>query len=238
MNRLGAFFTCYKENIAVEYALNSLYNIYPDIKTLLVSDDGNDFSYLETKYNTLKCIIDKDTLYLNKEITDQNFREQKYQDFIKMSVKTTIQRLLKACSYCNSEYIIMMDPDTLVRGFLTIPSEAKLLGSLVNDHFPIAYKQVLKKYNALIIHRWGATPAIFHVQTFLKAVEKWNSFPSLLDDLAQSFYAIYAHDVLLPTLFALIHEKETFNSDITECYRDASWKENQKPLVHQFKEYY
>ncbi len=60
----------------------------------------------------------------------------------------------------------------------------------------------------------------------------------ILDELTSSFYAIYAHDVLLPILFALVGEEETFNPDIIECQRDKNWMFRTNPLVHQFREFY
>ena len=86
-----------------------------------------------------------------------------------------------------------------------------------------------------------ASPCVFHVQTFLKALEKFrylDTTQNLLDRLCEEFYALYAHDVLFPTLFALIGEEETFNSDVVECTRNANWRSTNHPLVHQFREYY
>ena len=49
---------------------------------------------------------------------------------------------------------------------------------------------------------------------------------------------MYAHDLLLPTLFALVGEEETFNPEIIECNRDPNWRSKPNPLVHQFKDFY
>jgi hypothetical protein len=127
----------------------------------------------------------------------------------------------------------------LVRGKLTIPNGVKLLGTRINKVFPDGLKDVLSRVEgARVIDCWGATPAIFETKTFLKSWEMFKNTPDLLGMLTEEFYAIYAHDVLLPIIFALVGEKETFNPDIIECNRDPDWRTKPNPLVHQFKEYY
>ena len=100
-------------------------------------------------------------------------------------------------------------------------------------------KNVLARVEgAKVIDCWGATPAIFETQTFMKSWEMFKHTPELLDMLTKEFYAIYAHDVLLPVIFALVGEEETFNPDIIECSRNPFWEVCPNPLVHQFKRYY
>ena len=60
----------------------------------------------------------------------------------------------------------------------------------------------------------------------------------LLGRLSQKYYAIHAHDLLLPILFALVGEEEQFNPDVIECERDPQWHSKPNPLVHQFRVYY
>ena len=59
-----------------------------------------------------------------------------------------------------------------------------------------------------------------------------------LDRFTREFYAMSAHDVLFPTLFALIGEEEVYNPDIIECHTDPFWRQKSNPLVHSFTEYY
>jgi hypothetical protein len=62
--------------------------------------------------------------------------------------------------------------------------------------------------------------------------------PTFLPRIAKTFYAIFAHDVILPILFALQGEQEVFNSEIVECNRNPYWQKTSHPLVHQFKYFY
>jgi hypothetical protein len=237
MSKLGIFYTCFDEKKAIEYSLYELKKIYPESKIYLVSE-GIDFSYLENLFENLKSSKEEDTMSATFKITDINFIEEEHQMNIKKCTLATLDRLERAIEYCNSEYILMMDPDSLVRGILNIPDGVKLLGSRVNSGFPQKLKDALAKSGAKVINNWGATPAIFHSNTFLKALNYLRENTYLLDEFTKSFYAIYAHDVLLPILFALVGEEETFNPDIIECQRDKNWKLRTNPLVHQFREFY
>ena len=248
MTSLGIFFSCFKENKAVEHSLKELVKHYPDSPIYLVSDGGNDFSYLEEQFPNLKTSLEEDTMSETFKITAGrngcdstigNFSEVYYQDVIQKCTVSVLRRLEKCIDYCKTEYILMMDPDTLVRGELNIPKGVKLLGSRINRGLPKGLKNVLARVEgAKVIDCWGATPAIFHADTFMNSWESFQQTPDLLSMLTKEFYAIYAHDVLLPIMFALVGEEETFNPDIIECNRDPMWKIKSNPLVHQYKEYY
>lgn len=236
-NSIGIFYSCYKEKRAVDNSIKELRKYYPDSPIYLVSDGGLDFTYLTKKYKNIKVSLEEDTMSDTFKITDVNFRDQVHQKSIKICVKSLLRRLQSAIEFCNTDYILMMDPDALVRGKLTIPDDVKLLGSKINRGFPEGIKNILSSIDgAIVIDSWGATPAIFESKSFVRAISKLTD--NLLDRFTNEFYAIYAHDVLLPLLFALIGEEEQYNPDITECNRDHSWKTNNKPLVHQYKERY
>ena len=101
---------------------------------------------------------------------------------------------------------------------------------------------ILKEIEGAIpISRWGASPCVFRTKTFLKALNKFRNLDeeiNLLDRFTREFYAMSAHDVLFPTLFALIGEEEVYNPDIIECHTDPFWRQKSNPLVHSFTEYF
>lgn len=237
--KLGIFYSCYKEKNAVEYSISELRKIYKDNPIYLVSDGGLDFKYLENQYDNIRANLDVDTMSDTFKITDRNFTQENHQISMKKCVFAVLDRLEKAINFCQSDYILMMDPDTLVRGELNIPDGVELLGSRINRGFPEKYKNILRGIDgAKVIDHWGATPAIFKVSSFKKSLEFIKNNKRIFDEFCMSFYAMYAHDVLLPTLFAIIGHEETFNPDIIECNRDRNWRNGNRPLVHQFKEYY
>lgn len=237
--KLGFFFSCYKENRAVENSLSELRKHYPDNPIYLVSDGGSDFNYLKDSYGNLFVSLEEDTMSATFNITDQNWREEVHQNAIKQATYTVLNRLERAIEYCRTDYILMMDPDALVRGQLNIPEGVKLLGSRVNTGLPVELQVHLSRIpGAKVINCWGATPALFETKTFMTSWSRLKASPEVMDAFIDSFYAIYAHDVLLPLVFALVGEEETFNPDIVECNRNPNWRNTIQPLVHQFKEFY
>lgn len=237
--KLGFFFSCYKENRAVENSLSELRKHYPENPIYLVSDGGSDFNYLKDSYDNLFVSLEEDTMSSTFNITDQNWREEVHQNAIRQATYAVLNRLERAIEYCQTDYILMMDPDALVRGKLNIPEGVKLLGSRVNTGLPVELQVVLSRIpGAKVINCWGATPALFETKTFMDSWSRLKSSPEVMDAFIDSFYAIYAHDVLLPLIFALVGEEETFNPDIVECNRNPNWRNTTQPLVHQFKEFY
>lgn len=249
---VGFFYTVFTEKRAVEYSFQQLRKWYPDSKVYLVSDGGLDFSFLKENDSNIETVLDEDTISETFGITagttgcdyvNGNYRQEKYQKAIIKCAYAVLNRMEKAIEYCEyPDWMVMCDPDCLIRGELNFPPEAKLLGQRSNCCLPIGYRNILKNIEGAIqISKWGASPCVFEVTTFLKALKKFREIDeteNLMHQFAQEFYGIYAHDVLFPTLFALVGEKEVFNPDIVECHKNPNWKQNSKPLVHSFTEYY
>lgn len=249
---VGFFYTVFTEKRAVEYSISQLRIHYSSSPIYLVSDGGLDFSYLKDEYENLETCLEEDTLSATFGITagstgcdyvNGNYRQDQYQKAIKKSAYATLDRIERAIEYCEfPNWMVMCDPDCLVRGKLSFPKNGKLLGQRINCCFPEGYKNILRNIeDAIPISVWGASPCVFETQTFIRALEKFRQLDksiNLLDLLTKEFYAMYAHDVLFPTLFALIGEEEVFNPDIIECSRDPFWRQKSNPLVHSFTEYY
>jgi hypothetical protein len=247
MKTLGFFYSVFKEKKATEYSIENLRNHYQDSPIYLVSDGGLNFSYLENKYNNLKTSLEEDTMSETFNITGDyvigNFREEFYQKIIKKCAYAVLDRMERAIQYCNNpDWMVMCDPDCLIRGQLNFPDNGKILGTKSNCCLPEAYRNILNSIpGAIPISRWGSSPCVFEVKTFLTALEKFkylDAKENLLDRLTKEFYATYAHDLLFPTIFSLVGEEETFNPDIIECLRNPNWRNTSHPLVHQFREYY
>ena len=252
MKSIGFFYSVFKEKRATEYSIEQLRIQYPNSTIYLVSDGGLDFSYLENQYDNLKTLLEEDTMSDTFNITAGstgcdytigNYREPFYREAIKKCAYTVLDRTARAIEYCgNPDWMVMCDPDCLIRGQLSFPEEGKILGTRINCCFPVGYRNILDSIDgATPISRWGSSPCVFEVKTFLNALEKFrylDTTQNLLDRLCEEFYALYAHDVLFPTLFALVGEEEIFNPDVVECTRNPNWRNTNHPLVHQFREYY
>ena len=61
----GVFYTCYTEKKAVDYSLEILYGIYPNVPVHLISDGGENYSDIEDKYSSLgfniKSFLEEDS---------------------------------------------------------------------------------------------------------------------------------------------------------------------------------
>ena len=237
---LGVFFTCFNELEATRYSLNILKQVYPTIPVYLVYEGDVDFHVLESEISHIVTNKVEDTMSDVFRIQAYNFQTPNQHAAIKRAALAVINRLTSAIEYLQSEYILMMDPDAIVRGVLHIPEGAGLFGCRMNCNPPLLANMnaVLKKYGGIEVKAWGATPAIFNVKKFKKATEILNSHPALMDELCGSFYAIFAHDILMAILFSLIGEEETFNPDIIQIGNNPNWQQTNCPLVHQFREYY
>lgn len=236
--KLGVLVTCFNEVRAVDNSIANFRAHYPESPIYLVTEGNSDYLYMLDKFGNISINYDKDTMFFHKEVSGENYREFRYQQLIKFGAEEFLKRVVEAIGFCKTDYLLLMDPDTLVRGKLTIPKNAKILGSRINCCFPDGIKKILANVEgAKIIERWGVTPGIFHCDTFMRAYKKLLQL-NILEKFVQEHYAIFAHDVILPLIFALIGEEEMFNPDIVECNRNPNWESTGKPLVHQYKVYY
>ena len=236
MNKIGFFITCYDEITAIKYSISSLRMFYKTNPIYLVHESNEDFNFLKKDMNTF-FEKGEDTMSSVLKIKQDNFRSETDQKNIKRALITVLNRITSAIEYCQTEYMMMHCPDTLVRGELSIPDNCSLLGSTVNSPFPCEINDILLKNGGVKVSAWGGAPGIFNSQEFLNGknilFEK-----NIIDELCNSFYAVFAHDIMLSIIFSLIGKTETFNSDIIECGRNPYWEQYKNPLVHQFRRYY
>lgn len=240
MEKLGVFFTCFDELEATRISLNHLKQVYPDIKIRLFTESKLDFQFLEKEISGLKTSQEKDTMSDYLGITYDDYLSDEDQKAIKTAALAVLKRLTQSFEHLNSEYILMMDPDALVRGKLNIPEGAGLLGCRQNTHIWAIEKlnEVLIRNGGVKMTAWGATPAIFNIKDFMRGLRKLLYTPDLLDDLCKSFYWFCAHDILLGSIFSLIGKEEEFNPDIIQISTDPNWQSKSNPLLHQFRYYY
>ena len=240
--QLGVMLTCYDEIEAVKYAVEQFRIYYPDTKIYLVTE-SKEQQYIKIFKNDknikVNYVEDSMSFYYNTPNLPIIYQTADIQLKIKKAVLCFLTRLNDAIKYCDSDYMLLMDPDVLIRGQLTISNEKKLLGSLANSGVPNNIKNILSNIEGAIpIDQWGATPGIFHTETFKKAYLKFLSIENLLTQLTMNWYAMYAHDIIIPIMFSLIGEREYYNNDFIECNTDPNWKNTDKKLVHHFKKYY
>lgn len=238
--KFGVFYTCYTEFEAIDYSLELLYKFYPAIPVYLVSDGGLDYVELEEKYQNIKCIREEDTRGFCTHLSPNNFLTENNQRDIKISIREFLKRIKDAIQYCQyPEYMLIMEPDVLVRGELNINNDAHLLGSRINCGLSDQMRDIIKTIPTSIdINTWGATPAIFKTETFLKCYDWYCNNQEIVNKICKTEYRFAFYDVLLPVIFAIMGYNEVLNPDITECFRNPNWENDPRPLLHQYRAKY
>ena len=244
---IGFIYNCvFKQRSATIRSIEATREVYPEAKTYLVSDGGLDYSFLEDE--RLKFSMQEDTVSPIIKINESNFLDPINQVVTKRGMAATIRRLKEGLEFCEyPEWFCMTEPDVLIRGKVSHPVEAKLLGHRINfawytkswyDGF-IGINNLLSQIEGTIpILRWGSVPVIGHSQTLLKGIEVYEKNFDILDKLSEQFHVPGTFDLFLPILFALAGEPEVFSDEYTECLRNPNWKTSSHPVVHQYREFY
>ena len=129
---LGAFFVCFKEKNAIEKSIESFKTHYPDSPLYLTSDGGYDYSYLENQYENIKCVLDEEmTVGVTKDIEKMIASNRFPIVSLFMAAMQFLIRLKRGVDFCNTDYILLMEPDVFVRGKLNL-SEYELVGPKPN----------------------------------------------------------------------------------------------------------
>ena len=244
---IGFIYNCvFKQKAAFIRSVEAIREIYPDSKIRVFSDGGLDYSFLED--DRLEFSMEEDTVSPLKNINASNFLEEKNQTAMKIGMAATIDRLQRGLDYCNyPEWFCMTEPDVYIRGNISHPDNAKLLGTRLNYAWYMqSWLDDFIKLNELIgeidgsvpIMRWGSVPVIGHTETLLKGIDIYLKNFKTLDKLTECFHAVGAFDLFLPILFALAGEQEVFSDEYTECLRNPTWKTSSHPVVHQYREFY
>lgn len=233
-HQLGFFITCYDEIESIKQAMISLRASYPDAPVYVTHESDEDFSFLHS-FSNISVNKGVDSMGPTLILTPFVKPSPQQAAAIRFASVTLINRITKAIEFFNSEYVLLHCPDTFIRGKLTIPKGAGLLGSQVNRYFFPEVNEVLVRHGGVPISYFGAVPAIFNIEDFKKGRDLFLGNEQLISELCSSFYAICSHDILLPILFSLIGKYEEFNPEITECGRNPNWETSGHPLLHQYR---
>ncbi len=244
---IGFIYNCvFKQKQAVIRAIEATRDVYPDAKTALFSDGGLDYSFLEDE--NLMFSMEEDTVSNIKKINENNFLEEEHQLVTKKGMAATIDRLKRGLEFCEyPEWFCMTEPDVLIRGKISAPENASLLGTRLNHAWWVSSWLVgFKGINELIsqvegsipIVRWGSAPVIGKTEVLLKGIKVYEDNFEIFDKLSEKFHVPGTFDLFLPILFALAGEPEVFSDEYTECLRNPNWETSGHPVLHQYREFY
>ena len=247
IDSIGFIYNCvFKQKQAFVRSVEAIREVYPESKIYVVSDGGLDYSFLQDEY--IETTMEEDTVSPLKNISSSNFLTPENQKIIKTGMAATLDRVQRGIEYCgNPEWICMTEPDVLIRGRITYPEGAKLLGTRINwAGYTETCVEMFMGMNEIIsefegsspVIRWGSVPVIFHTETFFKALKIYQDNFDKLDKITEKHYAPGTFDLFMGILFSLVGEPETYSDEYTECLRDPTWETNGKPIVHQYREFY
>lgn len=244
---IGFVYNCvFKQKAAFVHSVERIREVYPDSKLYCVSDGGLDYSFLQDE--NIETTMEDDTLSILKHINPQTYKQPEMQSAIKKGIAATLDRVERGIKFCgNPEWTCVTEPDVLIRGKVSYPKGAKLLGSRVNyawlseeclDMFMGMNGLLGEIEGAIPVVRWGAVPVIFHTETFLRALKVYKENFDIVDQFADKHYAPGTFDLFIGLIMALVGEPEVYSEEFTECLRHPDWKTNGKPIVHQYREFY
>ena len=244
MSNFGVFFTCFKEKVATEFAISNLRTHNPDVPIFLISDGGTDFSYLESSYDMLKASIEEDTRSCLYNISLENFCEPEVQYKILKSASVFLERISKAIEYTNREYILIMEPDNLVRGRLSVPEGAMITGTRINraedpchNKVPLGWRKVLAEMpGSLDVDCWGATAPFLNCKAFRQVHNRIETDPDLLKKFCESDPRFGSYDILLPVLFGIFGYPEVINPEVVSANWNQDWRNTSYKLIDSFYE--
>ena len=237
----GVFYTCYKEEKAVDNSIKVLKQVYPDVPIYLVSDGGSDYSFLENKYTNLKCKMGWDSRGISQRFTIEKWQDPNNRKKVLDSINEFFKRNEEAIQFCKTESILIMEPDVLVRGKLNyFPTEkTPLLGSRVNKPTYSYFNNMIDFLKSIPgsfpLNYYGSTPAFYSSNVMLKLINYVKDNQDIVKKFIDLDHSFVCYDVFLTLLFATIGYDETFNPDIIECLRDYNWEKKSEPLVHQYR---
>lgn len=237
----GVFYTCFTEKESVTNAINTLYSVYPSIPVYLISDGGENYKNLEETYPFLKTNLEEDSRGFVPSVNLENYKEDLVQEKMVKSIFVFLERIKRACDFCKKPYILIMEPDVLVRGKLHIEDGVHLLGSRINNYHwaKDEINHILKDIDGSIpVTHYGATPAIFSVESFMKVYSFFKENSHYVEMFCQIDPNFSNYDIFITVLFSALGFYEYPNEELTECFRNLNWKNTKHPLIHQYRELY
>ncbi len=227
---MDAIYQCYEKNKDVEYVLENFYKHGGGIVYLL-SDCGNDFSYLKDVY--------KDRL-IYKYNTEKTWCTR-YGWSSKAQALHWMVWFTEACRCLNSDYIILLEDDVLINGDLnSIKIDHEISGPdkhccNLMDKEILDYLFTLDPNNYDIPFYGGCGGSIMNRKIIAKG-----EFQYLLnkhyDALTSVSNKAKFSDVMLTILFRMSGYAYGANKDYTEAWINRNWRVTGEKIIHQYDE--
>lgn len=239
---LGVRYVAFKEVGAVNYSLQSFRSVYPNAPVYFVSDGGSDFSYLESDPN-IKVTMGIDTMGyaaagppLDRMIANKTFD-------VELALKIGepvhfMNRMKDAIEFCKTDYMLLMEPDVIVRSKIKINPSHHLVGQKPNDIETEVLRYIKSRGGNESVRHFGPVGGLVNSASFLKVYELVQNDPQMLRDLLKISPRVKCWDYLIAVLFAIAGFSYEESDQIVECIRNPFWKVTSHPVVHQFRDFY
>jgi hypothetical protein len=220
---IGAYLQVYKNNNKVDFVLSKFREIYPDAPIYLVSDAGDDFTELSKKYN---CFYEHATL--NTGVSHIGFNKEQ--------TLTWLLRFYNACKYVNTDHIIYLEDDVLVRRPIQINPEWNIAGVLINEIPACIVEYLRTKHNAVFnTTLYGACGGtIYKCSELIKIYDNMVSF--INSDFDVFYRDLGVHfgflDMFMPIFFMMNGYRYEQNTELIESHRNSSWRHSHHSIVH------
>lgn len=239
---IGVRYVAFKEVSAVNYSLQLFRQVYPESPVYFVSDGGADFSYLENDPH-IKYQFGIDTMgyaaagpQLDGMIANKTFDVDKALEI--GEPLHFLERMKDAIEYCKTDYILLMEPDVLVRGKIEIDHSCHLVGQKPNEiESPVLEYIKLQGGNESVRH-FGPVGGLVKSKSFMKVYDHVKRNPRIVRDLLIISPRVKCWDYLIVVLFAIVGFSYEESDQIVECIRNPFWKMTSHPVVHQFRDFY
>jgi hypothetical protein len=234
---LAVYHQGFKNRKATEEAVKN-FRKYNDGPYFLVSDGGEDFSDIAEKYN---CHYHHSNWNLG--LRDENHPSGIY-GMEKDEVLEWLHRFYLACTVAESDHIMMMEDDVLVKGNIDIHDDVEFSGLYipgnVMDQKMIDY--LTEKYDAKFYNNWYGIPggSIFKTKTFVENYDRITKiFDEEFDYIKKNLYGnIGWVDIWMTVYFYLCRKEYTVNPYFTETVSNPNWMDPKYLIVHHYKEHY
>ena len=233
MNRscsVGFYYNCYKNKNATDKILEQLRKIYPSEPVFLLSDKGDDFGDIASKYNCFYKYSDIQILggRIVNGVNHMCFTDE-------ICAKHYLKMIKTALEICNTDYLVFMEDDVFIHNIIThFPehSGGNFSKNLYSDQLKPEYKNIIKEtYPNLQFDYWNmAGGSIIHSATLLECINN------------TSFDEIKRFDKLTLTSFELWHTNDILISYllmINGKTNDLQWTNTSKSNIsHPDKRFY
>tara|TARA_A100001388_G_scaffold149286_1_gene110912 strand:+ start:2429 stop:3127 length:699 start_codon:yes stop_codon:yes gene_type:complete len=232
MTEFGVFYQVYKNHRAVRFVLENFRKHFPDNPVILISDGGDDFTYMADEFN---C-----KFFMRENIFGDDVN--KYPKFPYNAYRTIEwwKRQKLVCEETGLDYTMIMEDDVYVRRPFNINPPFSLRGVRIGNQF--TGKMITDIYNCtnqIATHYGMCGGSIYNAKTFLSV------YNDVVEDIETNMDRMMEEDPSSYNMLGAVDANLTYHfSKRGYKYEVALWLGEVRegnpdlPVIHQWKEHY